>query len=151
MNKRTVMFKVFWFLVWSVAIIEVLNFLLVQDPAELTSAGERIMMHEFYNQDENIDVLLLGSSHVYCSMDPRMLDERTGKNTFVASSSGQTMDVSLVLLQKAIKEYEIEEVYLEMYFEIMSPVPYHERENLFYQYTVADYMKPSFDRVAYLF
>lgn len=56
------------------------RYLLVDDVNSYT----RIMMHQLYTCDENIDVLFVGSSHVYRSFIPEITDEGFGCYTFNA-------------------------------------------------------------------
>lgn len=74
------------------------------------------VMEHFYNREENIENLYLGSSHVYCDVDPDILDELTQKNNFNLSTSSQSFYLSYLLLQEADKLYDLEHVYLEMYY-----------------------------------
>lgn len=81
------------------------------------------VMEHFYNREENIENLYLGSSHVYCDVDPVILDELTQKNNFNLSTSNQNFYQSYLLLQEADKLYDLEHVYLEMYYVV------HVKEN----------------------
>lgn len=74
------------------------------------------VMEHFYNREGNIENLYLGSSHVYCDVDPVILDELTQKNNFNLSTGSQSFYQSYLLLQEADKLYDVEHVYLEMYY-----------------------------------
>lgn len=76
----------------------------------------RIMWHNFYRQEENIDCLYLGSSHVYFDLNPEILGERNGKNNFNLATGMQTLNNSYYLLKEAERYNKIEQVYLEMYY-----------------------------------
>lgn len=54
-----------------------MNYLYVDDTDEFA----RYMLHDFYTLDvtENIDRLYLGSSHVFCDINPVILDEKIGR------------------------------------------------------------------------
>ena len=110
------------FLLLMFFINEVLRYLLIDDSASLT----RLMMHEFYTEEENIDILFLGSSHCYRSLNPQITDEIFQKNTFNAGSSLQGLDASYALLVEAGKENRLEEVYVEIFYGITKEV-YSER------------------------
>ncbi len=78
----------------NILINEVLAYMVIDDSKSYT----RIMMHEFYHSQENIDVLYLGSSHCYRSINPEISDKLFDKNTFNAGSSKQSFDASYALL-----------------------------------------------------
>lgn len=123
----------------------ILWYLFVDD----TNSYTRITLHEMYHQQENIDVLFLGSSHCYRSFDTSVTDRLFETNTFNGGSSSQNWDGSLALLKEAQKQYQLKKVYVEMYYH-MAGSNYMERSDLTSTYLISDYMKPSFDRVRYL-
>ena len=100
-----------------------LRWLLTDDTASYT----RLMMHEFYRQD-NIDILFVGSSHCYVSLDPRITDEIFEANTFNAGSALQAQDASFALIREAVERYNVRQVYMEMYYLMMDNDEYRERE-----------------------
>ncbi len=61
-----------------------MNFLYLEDDERA-----RIMWHNFYEQEENIDYICVGSSHVYSAVNPELLDQRTGKNYYNMSTGGR--------------------------------------------------------------
>lgn len=121
------------------------RYILVDD----TDSYTRVALHELYHADSNIDVLLLGSSHCYRSLDPAVLDGVLGQNTFNAGSSIQSLDGSYAMLVEAGKHHHIQKVYLEMYYKIMGE-DYERRTDVTPVYILSDYMKPSFHRIQYL-
>lgn len=108
----------------------------------------RAMMHEFY-QSENIDTLFVGSSHVYNSCVLEIMDEELGENTFNASSQGQFIDGSLAMVREAIKFNDIKHIYLELYY-YKTERKFSERKQLTETYLLADYLKFSPSKIAYL-
>lgn len=126
--------------------IEIWRYLLVDD----TSSYTRIMMHQLYESPENIDVLFVGSSHVYRSFNPQITDEEFGLTTFNAGSSSQMMDASYAVIKEAAKDNDIQQIYLEMYYVIALSGEYQERTELTSTYIISDYMKPSWNRTQYL-
>lgn len=122
------------------------KYMLVDDTGSFT----RIMMHELYNQEENIDVLFVGSSHSYRSVDTSITDEIFGKNTFNAGSSSQFMDASEAIIREALTENDIETIYLELYFEIAASAEYSERTDMVATHLISDYMKPSWNKLKFL-
>lgn len=90
-----------------------LNNLLVQ-PNEWS----RFILHHFYNREESIDNVWIGSSHVYCDVNPEIMDELSGKYNFNLATGAQSFSQSYLLLQEADEKYNIQHVYLEMYYYI---------------------------------
>lgn len=80
-----------------------------------TDAWSRIVWHSFYQQD-HIENLYLGSSHVYCDLDPTTLDELNGQNNFNLSTSAQRLQESYYNLLEADRLYDLENVYVELYY-----------------------------------
>lgn len=123
-----------------------LHYLLMND----TESYTRIMMHELYGQQENIDVLFVGSSHCYYSLDTAVTDEIFGMNTFNAGSSAQELDGSLALIREAEQYNQLKQVYLDVYYVLAQKERYKDRYSLVSTYAIADYMKPSLRKVNYL-
>ena len=122
-----------------------LRWLLTDDTASYT----RLMMHEFYRQD-NIDILFVGSSHCYVSLDPEITDGIFGENTFNAGSALQAQDASFALIREAVERYNVRQVYMEMYYLMMDNDEYREREQLTGTYIISDYMRPSLNKLRFL-
>ena len=74
------------------------RYILVDD----TSSYTRITFHEMYEQD-NIDILFVGSSHCYRTFIPEILDKKLGVNTFNVGTSAQQMDGSFMVIKEAAK------------------------------------------------
>ena len=146
--KKKISFAVaslfFVFLIWICN--KGLSYLLVSDLKSYT----RVMLHELYNQEDNIDVLFLGSSHCYRSLDTNITDEIFELNTFNAGTSSQYWDGSYALLVEAGKENSLKRVFVEMYYNAAGQV-YDERTELKSTYLISDYMKPSYNKYRYLF
>lgn len=131
------------FAVCMVVINEGLRYLLIDDAESYT----RITLHELYGQ-ENIDVLFLGSSHCYRSIDPAVTDAAWNMNTFNAGTSSQQPVASYYLLKEAGERNRISRVYMEVYYDLLS-------NNEVYQsptaaYIISDYMRPSLNRLQFL-
>ncbi|MCD7724080.1 MAG: DUF1574 domain-containing protein [Clostridiales bacterium] len=75
----------------------------------------RILWHNFY-KSENIDNLFLGSSHIYCDVNPNIMDEFTGESNFNLSTPKQQIISSYYLLREALKENDLKRVFLELYY-----------------------------------
>ncbi|SES26093.1 hypothetical protein SAMN04487884_12563 [Butyrivibrio fibrisolvens] len=125
---------------------ELWKYILIDDSRSYT----RIMMHQLYESDENIDVLFVGSSHVYRTFIPEITDKEFGVYTFNAGSSSQYMDGSFAVIKEAAKNNDIKHIFLEMYYGVASGGTYSERTGLTSTYIISDYMRPSLDKVDYL-
>lgn len=119
---------------------KILNYLYWQE-----EDWERILFHNFYAQEENIDYVYLGSSHVFCALNPEILDEKSGKNNFNMATSGQSLMGSYYLLQEMEKHHKIEKVYLELYYVCSTGAQGHYRDKDFLQigWRITDYMRMS--------
>lgn len=122
------------------------RYILVDD----TSSYTRLMMHEFYNSEKNIDILFLGSSHTYRSLVPQIADEIFGAYTFNGGTSSQALDGSLAILEEAAANNDVSHLYLELYYGMASGESYKERSQMTKTYIISDYMKPSFRKIQYL-
>lgn len=122
-----------------------LRYLIYDDSDSYT----RLAFHEMRTQQENIDVLFLGSSHCFRSVDVGVTDELFAANTFNAGSALQSWDGSYAILKEAAKKNDLKKVYVEMYYDIAGEV-YWEREGLTSVYIISDYLSPSFNKARYL-
>lgn len=109
----------------------------------------RLAFHEMRTQQENIDVLFLGSSHCFRSVDVGITDELFAANTFNAGSALQSWDGSYAILKEATRKNDLKRVYVEMYYDIAGEV-YWEREGLTSVYIISDYLSPSVNKARYL-
>jgi len=125
-----------------------LEFVLIND----TNEWSRAMFHDFYTREENIDTLFLGSSHVYCGINPAVIAEKTGKSTFNMATPAQPLNGSYYLLKEAVKYHDISHVYLELYFgqSVGEEGHFKEEEQLPRNWRNTNYMKPSFNKLAYM-
>ncbi len=94
------------------------------------------MMNEMYESKQNIDVLFLGSSHVYRSYDPKIADKILGLKTFNAGSSAQGMNTSYYLLKEICRYHRVKTVYLDTYFG-MANIPDDDAQ----VFVLSDYMR----------
>ena len=141
MKKIKTFFSCIIFLVLMLLVNEFFHYLLIDD----TKSYTRIMMHEMYESEENIDVLFLGSSHCYRSLNPEITDEVFGAHTFNGGSSLQGLDTTYSLLVEADKKHNLKEVYVELYCGITAET-FSNRGDLTATYLISDYMKPSLNR-----
>ena len=76
----------------------------------------RIIWHNFYKQDEDIDYLFVGSSHVYNGINPELLDRKTGENYYNMSVGGQRLIEAYYIIKEADHRNHLKGVYLDLYF-----------------------------------
>lgn len=95
-----------------VRIVCLLNYAYVQE-----YDWERILWHNYYEDEGKIDYLYLGSSHVYCNLDPQMLDELNGGYHFNLASGAQSLNGTYYLLREADANNELKHVYVDLFFE----------------------------------
>lgn len=104
----------------------------------------RAVMYDFYHR-ENIDNLFLGSSHVYFDVNPALMDTYTGTDNYNLSTPLQPLIASYYLLREADRYYDIQNVYLEMYFGVSLL-----DSSILYNWRVYDYMPLSVNKLEYI-
>ncbi len=127
-----------------VLILAMLNMLFKSDKKHYSG----MMMWDMYHAQENIDIVFLGSSHVYQSYDAEMADDIFGRNTFNAGSSGQLLDQSYFLMKEICKRNQVKTIYLDTTFLISRIKSSQNEESVFY---ISDYAKWSIDKIIYLY
>lgn len=70
---------------------------------------------EFYDitGDSNVQVLLLGASHVFCGIDPMEIYKETGITVYDLSTSTQPIEISYYILEDALARTKPECVFLD--------------------------------------
>lgn len=126
-------------------ITHALNYMYVN---EETDIWERILWHHFYEDKEKIDNLCLGSSHVYCDINPQILDQLSGQYNFNLAGPEQPLNASYYLLHEAGNMNELSHVYLDMYYVCTINEGKLLQYNKNWQNT--DYMRPSINKIAYI-
>lgn len=75
-----------------------------------------VKIRGFYKQEpQSIEILGIGSSHMYCTMVPNEIWKAAGINSYVLSTQEQTLEMSYYLLVEALKTQHPEVVVLETY------------------------------------
>lgn len=140
--------KVVVFVCVVAAVTEGMNYLYIDDIQEFA----RCMMHEFYESEENIDRLYLGSSHVFCDIDPVILDDINKENNFNLGTSMQQLNTSYFLLREADKRNQIDRVYLDLAYYCTNEGPgnLHDYKWIPKSWFVQDQMRPSMNKLAYM-
>ena len=81
------------------------------------TGAETDMVHSFYNIEENtLDVLFLGSSHLYYGVQPNELWDKYGITSYVLGSPEQTAATSYFLLKEAFHHQKPKVVAMENYY-----------------------------------
>lgn len=69
-------------------------------------------LHEL-DEIENVDILILGSSHVYCGIDPRIF-RKQGLNIFALGTSAQTPIITKFLLDRYLFEVNPKQIIIDL-------------------------------------
>lgn len=135
-NKFKIPLKIVLFVVIFFFICQFLAFLLRDE----SSAYTRIWMHELFEQD-NVDVLYCGASHVSHGVTPKIADKMWQKNNFSTGSAGQNIEGTYAILRQAIKLHKIQKVFLELDFAVATYAPVKDTTGFKSQYSVAHYIR----------
>ena len=120
------------------------NYLVVDD----TNSYTRLTLHEFYESEEGIETIFLGTSHCFRAYEPLLYEELTGECAYNLGSSSQNIDTSYYLLKEALKYQDIKKVYLDIYHEFLFFNP--ENRELVEANIISDYMKPSLNKLNFI-
>lgn len=112
----------------------------------------RIVWHSFYNQDKNIDNLFVGSSHVYCDINPFVLGDINGQNNFNLSVGNMRLNSAYYAIREANKYNDLSNVVLELYYDTLigDMGNYHSVTTVPNAWISLDYMKNSINKVEFL-
>lgn len=95
----------------------ILIFAGVSEVLRRKTAEEADMVHSFYNIEENfLDVLFLGSSHLYYGISPNEMWREYGIASYVMGSPEQTAATSYFLLREAFTRQQPKVVVMESYY-----------------------------------
>ncbi|MBE5875785.1 MAG: hypothetical protein E7290_02715 [Lachnospiraceae bacterium] len=145
-GKRIIMFNLMVVVIGLICTF--LNFLYVDGGA---NTWPRVVMHNFYEQDKNIDTLFLGSSHVFWNINPYILDELTGENNFNLATNGQRVSASYYLLREADKVNDIKQVFVELYYDFAVEDGENAHTECITQWYCLDNMKWSANKIRYMY
>lgn len=97
-------------------ICKVLNYVYVNDgETEIRNAQ---IWRDFYNCEDNLDNLFVGSSHIFRDVNVGMMDQINNKNNMDLSTGSQRLIGSYYSIKEAIHYNDISCVYLEMYYAV---------------------------------
>lgn len=125
-------------------IVKLCNYLVIDD----TNSYTRLTLHEFYESEEKIDTIFLGTSHCFRAYDPVLYEELTGESAFNLGSSSQNIDTSYFLLKEALKYQDIQKVYLDIYHIFLFFNP--DNRELVEANIISDYMRPSINKLNFI-
>ena len=108
-----------------------------------------LFFHEFYNQNK-IDYLICGASHVSHGVEANIASKDFGKNVFNSGTPSQKIDGTYAILRQAIKLYKIEKVFLELDFAITTEQSVSERTGFKSEYIVVNGLKDKWIKIDYL-
>lgn len=125
-----------------------LDYLLVQE-----DDFGRIVWHSFYEQKENIDNLFVGSSHVYCDINPFVLDEINGQNNFNLSVGNMRLNNMYYSIREANRYHDLSNVVIEMYYETLigDMGNFHSESMVSNAWDSSDYMHLSLNKMEYMY
>ena len=128
-------------------IVHVLNYMYVNSE---DSTLPRLVIHDLYENEGRIDNLYLGSSHVYCDINPMCLDSLSGQYNFNLSTPGQLPNGTYHLLKEADRYNDLSHVYVELYY-FQYARPAAASDNAMRTWRDSDYMKLSLNKLEYMF
>lgn len=98
-------------------IIGLFMFSSISDVLRQKTAGSIDMVNTFYDVEENtLDVIGIGSSHLYYSLQPNLLWDEYGITSYILGSPQQTLPTSYYLLKEALTYQKPKVVLLESYY-----------------------------------
>ena len=81
-----------------------------------SQSPETELWRSFYSlEKDSLDILFLGSSHIYNSIDPVQFEELTGLRGFDMSTSNQDASLSYYLLKEVLKYQKPKTVVMDLY------------------------------------
>lgn len=142
MKKHKIFLKIVIFLALYLGVQEIVKFAILDD----TMTISRVMIHDMYTQEENIDVLFCGASHCQLGINPAIMDEALGVNTFNAGSSSQGLETTLAMIKETARFNDLSQVYVDLDYSIVM----RDTPNLESIYIISDYLRPSPRKVDFL-
>lgn len=110
------------------------------------SAYGRLMMHNIYEEENNIDVLVCGASHCQLGLNTSAMSEAYAMNAVNVGTSQQGLETSLALIKEVAQYHDLKKVYVDLDYSMVMV----ENPNLESIYLVSDYFRPSLRKAEYL-
>ena len=115
-KKKSIAKKVISFILFFVILFFVLGITYKVLKWKDTTGNYMSSVDQLYNTDDNlIDVVFVGSSHVYCDIYPAIIWEKTGISAFNMSVSGQDKDSSYHHLVELLKTQSPKVVFVDLF------------------------------------
>ena len=139
--------KVSFFIIIFFIICNILSFFLRNDRNKYA----RLVMQDFYDQ-ENIDFLLCGASHVAHGINPQLAKEYFSGNVFCSGTSAQKMPATYAVLKEAINKYKLKKVFVDLDFgmAIGQQIKFFDKKPSVDIYLVSTYLKNKLIKYEYL-
>lgn len=99
----------------------------------------RITFHDFYTNEQNIDVVFAGASHILRSVDANQLSQCLDEEFFDLSTSSQSYAGTYTVLKEAVSRYDVKQVYVEASPSIFKLV--ENDDNTTRTFIISDYLK----------
>ena len=108
-------------------------------------------MYDFYDQ-EQIDYLFCGASHVSHGVNPQFLSKELNKNCFCLGTSAQKISTTYFLIKEAINKYNPKTILVDLDFgmAIGEPKPFFEKKPSKDIYIVSSYLRNPLIKTQYL-
>ena len=138
-----VVLKVIVFCLFFTGVTQGINYLVF--PA---TSYTRIQFHDLYEKydEENIDLLFLGTSHAYRGFDCRIFDEALNMESYNFGTSMQTVSASYYLLKEILKTNTPKTVVFELTYSCFNIKDRNPKKNVI----ISQYMKPSLNKLEFL-
>lgn len=129
------------FISLAVCIAGFLSMGFVNDKASYT----RLMINEMYNE-EHIDLLFLGASHVYRGIVPECVEEKLNLSVYNAGSSNQFPEDSFFLLKEILNRKKTVSVVYDINYAMFQNYP---EDSSIRTHILLDYFKPGWNKADY--
>lgn len=142
-----IFFKFCIFITGIFIIANILVFFLKDDK----NTYSRLVMYDFYDQ-EQIDYLFCGASHVSHGVNPQFLSKELNKNCFCLGTSAQKISTTYFLIKEAINKYNPKTILVDLDFgmAIGEPKPFFEKKPSKDIYIVSSYLRNPLIKTQYL-
>lgn len=139
--KLILFISIFWILQY------VVGLLLRDDYITLS----RTVIH-YMHEAESIESLVLGDSHTYYAVNPDIITDQTGLDTYLCGSAAQDLDGTYALLRETHKFHpELKNVYLDIDYYLFYHSELKSRSVLTGIWIISNYLKDFNIKVDYLF
>lgn len=107
----------------------------------------RIMLHEMYKYDGNIDAVIVGGSEVLKGYDSNIASKIMNQNVFNLGSASQQLGGSYAIIKEANKNHKIETVFLDVGFQRNQA----DNEGELQTYILTDFFHFGINKYSYLY